>query len=126
MKEILIGLLLIASTSVLAGGRGDPHHDDTGGATTTNIETTIYNTKFVESAGGMAGGGHHFDYGTYAIQQSVTLAVLKDSKAVSAAMANRDCKDCGLWSGTIVYSETDIDTEIVRSVGAILGYTWSY
>jgi len=84
MKKILIGLLLIISTSVIAdqSNHGKKHHNEeptvinntTVIEKTTIVENTI-NYNSIESAIGMAIGQHHFDYGTYAYQQSVTAAV---------------------------------------------------
>jgi len=114
MKNILMGLLLIISTSVLAT---DPHHEP--------IDYTITNTtNMIEdnSAIAAAMGGHHFDYGTYAEQKSVTFATIDGSPAFSGAFAIRDCKECGLFSVAGAVGRVNHKNK----VGVVAGYTWSY
>lgn len=113
MKKLMLILCLI-STSVYAG---NPHHTIEESKTSIK-ETTIYNIEDRSSLA-MAMGQHHFDYGTYATQKSISAALLEGREAVSAAFAKRDCKKCGLISGSVA-----IDT--VGNLGIGLGYTWSY
>jgi len=119
MNKIIMIAIMAISMNIYAD---NPHHDEEKESVVTNTSTSIYNEYNIQSAIAIAAGQHHFDYGTYAYQKSVTAAVYGDSSAVSAALAHRECRDCGLFSASISAGNVNNDTQI----GIGIGYTWSY
>jgi len=114
-------LILIAMLAITTNIWADSEHNKI-----TNI-TEISNTKIINNiednsviAAAMA--QHHFAYGTYAYQKSVSAAIIYNSEAISGAIAHRACKDCGLFSASI--SLGNINNSIKTGIG--IGYTWSY
>jgi len=140
MKSILGIIILLLAFNVNADNNHHKHHKQTNVTkqyTTKQYTTKKYITKkyitkkytannyntnnyIVNSTTVIAAamGQHNFDYGTYAFQKSIAAASINGYIAISAAMARRRCKDCGLFSASI--------SSNFNSLGFGVGYTWGY
>jgi len=117
MKNLILIALLAITTNILA----DSEHNTTTNISETIIEKSITIVESNSVALPMAIGMHQFDYGSYAVQKSVTAAWEEESVAVSAAMAYRDCITCGLSSIAVAIEDNSDETKI----GVAVGYTWN-
>ena len=130
MKKVLILIAMLISTSILADSEHSKHRKHHKHTNIYNTEvkdnitnnTSVYNEYNIQSSIALAAAQHHFDYGTYALQKSVSAATLGNANAFSGAVALRKCRDCGLYSASVSLGE--INNRIQAGIG--VGYTWSH